>query len=354
MSSKFRRNFGLDIVRTIAITLVLMAHSGFNFMGIKVGELGVEFFFVLSGFLIGRILINDFSKAITTKSIYNFWIRRWYRTLPLYYLVIGFKFVFIDHSLGYKILAYVFFLQNNFVGISFMNVTWSLVIEEWFYLTMPILFFIFFRNGLNKSRLSIFLCTFILCELTLRCVWVYYSGRPWGSIAGNVPFRLDSLAIGVLLANIKVNYHSQYLFLAKGYVFIFSLVLLVVLLYLFGIANQNNMIDHLMWTRTIWFSLLSVLLCLLLPFLENNATINNVESNNAFRFLITWISILSYSVYLIHSFIYDYIYDSAHFFELSFTLKVILANILVFAFSYILYIYFEKPIMNRRDKIKIV
>ncbi|MFI5142268.1 MAG: acyltransferase family protein, partial [Bacteroidia bacterium] len=164
-----KRNLGLDIVRSLAIVLVMLAHSGFpNYFGIKFGELGVEIFFVLSGFLIGRILIQDFSLPSNTKTIIRFWSRRWFRTLPMYYLVIIFTFVVIDHSLGWKVLVYFFFLQNNFVGISLMPISWSLVIEEWFYITVPILFFIFFRKGIQYNRLLRFLIFFIIAELIIR------------------------------------------------------------------------------------------------------------------------------------------------------------------------------------------
>jgi len=111
------RNLGLDLIRAVAISLVLFAHSIQSVIfGISIGVLGVEIFFVLSGYLIGQILIRDFSNNASISTLANFWLRRWFRTLPLYYAIILFKFIFIDHSLGYKIFAFVFFLQNNFVG----------------------------------------------------------------------------------------------------------------------------------------------------------------------------------------------------------------------------------------------
>ena len=89
--STSKRNFGLDLVRAIAILLVLITHIGLKsdyVGGLEIGNLGVEFFFVLSGFLIGGILIKDFSNGgVNIPVIANFWIRRWFRTLPVYYLV---------------------------------------------------------------------------------------------------------------------------------------------------------------------------------------------------------------------------------------------------------------------------
>ena len=92
------RNLGLDILRSVAIGLVLMAHSlTFFFRWTRLdldasyyvlGFLGVELFFVLSGFLIGRILIEDVLPERSWRSLGRFYIRRWLRTLPPYYLVL--------------------------------------------------------------------------------------------------------------------------------------------------------------------------------------------------------------------------------------------------------------------------
>ena len=88
------RVFGLDLMRALAIIFVVMSHGSMlekantDFPWIRLVN-GVELFFVLSGFLIGGILIKNFQKtnSFGIKEIYNFWIRRWFRTLPNYYLV---------------------------------------------------------------------------------------------------------------------------------------------------------------------------------------------------------------------------------------------------------------------------
>lgn len=95
-----RRNFGLDIYRSIAILMVLACHSfGFFYNGwfnatplIWALGLGVEVFFALSGFLIGGILIRDIVEqpqpVSAPRRLFAFYIRRWLRTLPLYYLLV--------------------------------------------------------------------------------------------------------------------------------------------------------------------------------------------------------------------------------------------------------------------------
>ena len=88
------RIFGLDIMRTFAILAVMFGHSIF-FLPTSIKDQlhafvidGVNIFFVLSGFLIGGILIRDFEKKKTIKVLFNFWIRRWFRTLPNYFLIL--------------------------------------------------------------------------------------------------------------------------------------------------------------------------------------------------------------------------------------------------------------------------
>ena len=116
----YNRILGLDIIRASAIILVLIGHLGqVGFLGNSyfcylMGYYGVELFFVLSGFLIGQILIKEFSKGITWKSIRQFWIKRWLRTLPLYYLVLILRII-IDHDMHslHFIFLQCFFISNS-------------------------------------------------------------------------------------------------------------------------------------------------------------------------------------------------------------------------------------------------
>jgi len=150
-----QRNFGLDVLRACSIICVLLIHGGsiirghpkllhiYSFFQID----GVTMFFVLSGFLIGNILIKAINEtSFTIKNLYGFWIRRWFRTLPNYYLVLLF-FIFIYHKLNDKLpndlINYFFFSQNLRHGCTFefFGASWSLCVEEWFYLLIPIFLF---------------------------------------------------------------------------------------------------------------------------------------------------------------------------------------------------------------------
>jgi peptidoglycan/LPS O-acetylase OafA/YrhL len=160
-----QRSLGLDIVRSIAILLVMTGHGidiiypfvgefAGNLIHQQFGHLGVQLFFVLSGYLIGRILIKTYKgKGFGAKAIVHFWLRRWFRTIPNYllfliiYICIGLCYTSkvghwnfeLDHSK--PLYYYPFFLQNFLTPInSFFSQSWSLTIEEWFYLTLPLFF----------------------------------------------------------------------------------------------------------------------------------------------------------------------------------------------------------------------
>src|SRR5215207_9374087 len=102
------RKIGLDVVRAIAIGLVLISHFNkkLEFLGVP----GVELFFALSGFLIGGILYRALktSPRWSLDDVKHFWLRRWWRTLPHYYLFFVVSLFFHYHSGGFPTLVEFF------------------------------------------------------------------------------------------------------------------------------------------------------------------------------------------------------------------------------------------------------
>ena len=195
------RVIGLDIYRSAAILFVLFAHFLQVFPGDSLiinfiynfsGYIGVELFFVLSGFLIGGILvnINDRSDHFNLIVIQKFWIRRWFRTLPAYYLMILINtilFFFANNQFifgGINGWSYILFLQNfSNQKQSFFSESWSLCIEEWFYLLIPL--FIFFFNFLKKNKMQKFIIAvvfFYLLIMILKLLVVYNFELSWGEV----------------------------------------------------------------------------------------------------------------------------------------------------------------------------
>lgn len=346
-----KRNFGLDLLRTISIWLVLLQHAGLNIPGLKplkIGGIGVEIFFVISGFLIGGILFKEISKNNNLKTtLKNFWIRRWFRILPLYYLVLGIKFLLIDDSIGWNILYYVFFLQNNFYGIDFLKVSWSLVIEEWFYLFCP-LFLFFVTKFLKEETLIVFaMLAFIILVVILRTIYVIQGDVPYEGVNGNFPFRFDSLFTGVILSYMNYVKWDLYEKLKTKKVFAIGMTLFFGYIYYYWtLSFPNDLINESYFPRTLGFFILPLSIGLIIPY------ISNISVDNWDRFIIQIIvktSVLTYAIYLIHPFVYSKLLhlDSIGSYLIRFTLAIITT----YGLALLAYYGFEKPILKYRDRI---
>lgn len=362
------RNIGLDIIRSFAIILVLICHGITIFYNPKfnsqitsnflentsavTGLFGVELFFILSGFLIGRILIKDILPAKSWSALKVFYIRRWFRTLPLYYLMVLGFFVVTGRTHYWENLI---FIQNlNEEHLDKFPVSWSLSVEEWFYLLIPVLFIIA-RKVFNNEKKAFFIICFsiIFIELSARVGYTLMENPTFNQdIRKQVHFRLDSLMIGVLLAGINVYYKKTYDIIAKSKsLFIFSsLMLLAGLIYMFLI---NNDIDSSFFAKTSYFTLNSIFIAFVLAYFESSKRLNNINSK-IFNKLIYIISITSYASYLIHVYIFRAIskFSFNHISNWIILLFIWLIAVTIVIFvSYLVYKYFEKPIMKYRDKI---
>src|SRR5262249_44605461 len=120
------------------------------------GPMGVDLFFALSGFLIGGFLFRPLSGKTENWSICNFWMRRWLGTLPNYFLFLLIN-IWLAYWLSVKISAlweFVFFLQTLTQFPTFFMESWSLAIEEWFYLATPILLLAAWKIAPSRFRIS--------------------------------------------------------------------------------------------------------------------------------------------------------------------------------------------------------
>jgi len=210
------RNLGLDVIRATAILLVLVSHFGDIFarfcgavspgyVSIS-GVFGVELFFVLSGFLIGNLLLRIVRTEPSWRSWLVFMIRRWMRTLPLYFVWMGVLLLIwppLDHTWSH-IAHYATLTQNLLWRMphdKWFGVSWSLAVEEWFYLL--------FSAALIGS---------VAVTGTRKCVWyviALFIAAPVAARLGlpatgdwsqttyeTVGLRLDAIAYGVVLAKL--------------------------------------------------------------------------------------------------------------------------------------------------------
>lgn len=209
-----RRNFWLDACRSLAILMVLMSHgrhfltpawqdAAFFRIG---GFLGVELFFVLSGFLIGNIVWTAFKHAHPTQTwVPGFLTRRWLRTLPNYYLFLLINALLISSAIvpgriG-DLLPFMAFVQNlAWPHPPVFGEAWSLAVEEIFYLILPLCLLLLGRVISSKKAVFLSVTVFLLLlPLAARIIAVEVSEPSWDAgIRKVVVFRLDALMIGVL------------------------------------------------------------------------------------------------------------------------------------------------------------
>lgn len=214
---------GLDLLRACAIVLVLMSHySGFvahapvfGEFG-KVGWAGVDLFFVLSGYLIGNQILVPVARH-EAFSLTTFFARRFLRTLPNYYVVL-LVYVLLPHSpiAGSSLpplWRMLTFTQN--IGLAYGQTfthSWSLCIEEQFYVVLPLAVLALARWGSHLARPArlawCVLAAAIGCGIAARAVaWLQYGHDAFTAEVYYVSFaRFDELLPGVAIAMLR-NFH---------------------------------------------------------------------------------------------------------------------------------------------------
>ena len=298
------RIVGLDILRTIAILLVVYLHGGLllpHYFQSAYGQIviidGVSIFFVLSGFLIGRILLRIINDSdLTLVDVLNFWIRRWFRTIPNYlFVLIGLLFlrIFIFKNLSNFSFLYFLFLQN-FSGPqpNFFPEAWSLGVEEWFYLLFPITCYILHKIFKYKSASILYSALiFLIIPLTLRII-KYELGIGVNDIEEEfrkiTVLRLDSLMYGIVAA---------YVYSLKNILwFKYKMHLLCIGVGLMILMKLNASCHWISIYPPFSFNMESISILLVLPFFSELKTtrFENVDS------FFVFISIISYSMYLLN------------------------------------------------------
>jgi peptidoglycan/LPS O-acetylase OafA/YrhL len=369
MNSPKNRIFGLDLMRAIAILMVLSSHSLWIYppntnlitqICQLFGYWGVEIFFVLSGFLIGRIvyqlyLKDDFSFA----EVIHFLKRRWFRTLPNYYLMLLLN-IGIAFLIGYAIESgwnYFLFLQNfSSPMLPFFTESWSLSIEEFAYLLLPIA--LFFQAAVvkptNKARFFLlvilgFIAFFTVTKILKASYNPPTSINQWNlGIKSVVIFRLDAIFIGVLFSWISLNFS---VFWKKSKIILLIIGLCLMGFLFAGVGYFQLTFDKVPFFWNVWYlPLTSLTFALFLPFLSEWKSIKWTFIQKG----IVWISLISYSIYLLH---YGIVLQlMKHYFPTEGMALTLLHGytfiylMVTFGLSYLCYRFYEKPMTDLRDK----
>lgn len=351
----------LDFLRGIAIILVLLRHLPLTDVTSKMGWIGVDLFFVLSGFLVSGLLFKEYQRfgSIQPKL---FLIRRGFKIYPIYFLtyVLYLAIKLVKHQFLWKgFLADVFFVQNYVMGWGYAYVaTWSLAIEEHFYFLFAVaLYFILQKNQFNRkvnSNWSYFqigiIGLLILCFL-LRVYSNFYHPEYDEKNITMTHLRIDSLLFGVFIS---------YFYYFKNDVLttFFNSNKTLLITTAFALLSFTPFIDfeESVFVRTIGFTFLylafGIFLICFLVYKDINLVLNKIFSQVGANF-ISKIGLSSYSIYLIHGFVAVF-----YAFLRVYVLKIEVHYLLLFIINVVTSIfvgmfitnYIEKYFLTIRDK----
>lgn len=317
---------------------------------------GVAIFFVLSGYLIGGILIKSFvTQSINGSTILNFWLRRWFRTLPAYILVLS--VLIILHLFYFKDISFkdtykfFYFSQNLFYPHpTFFGEAWSLAVEEWFYFVTPLMMALGLKcSKTEKKQIILFVILATIIIVTMFRIIKLLSIQNVNLTDDDIGYmftmqvftRLDAIMYGVLGAYLSYYYKSLW---TNYKILLFILGILLVLILEF--YNINS----LSYKAVFKHSFYSFAILCLLPYFST------LKKSAGFIYnIITYISIISYSMYLLNAqFILKDLLLNISLPFLPITAFVVLRYfffwVLTIFLSVLLYKYFEAPMTKIRDR----
>ena len=333
----------IDGIRSIAIISVIMFHGGFNtFSG---GYVGVDIFFVISGYLITTILINDLQAE--DFSIVEFYYRRARRIFPALFFVIFITIPFAwillppDQLISFSksVSAASLFVSNFFFlrdGGYFQTAaelkpllhTWSLAVEVQYYIFFPVFLLLFWRFG----KRFIFLGLVLAAIISLVIAQVGATLKPIQNFL-LLPSRVWEIAIGAIAALCLINNYFSRIGLKSKQIFSFlGLVFIILAIFLFN--NETP-------TPSIYCLLPTIGAALIILFAEQTTYVGKLLSSRIF----VGIGVISYSLYLWHQPIlaFSKIYNLTNG---SYSKIAILA--LIFILSILSWKYIESPFRNQQ------
>jgi peptidoglycan/LPS O-acetylase OafA/YrhL len=337
---------GLDTLRAAAILGVLVTHypkipGQVLSRALNLGWVGVDLFFVLSGFLIGGQILKE-SAAARDISLKSFYVRRLLRTLPAYYVVLAIYF-FLSPAPGWRDLLFA----QNFDVIRAFTPSWSLCVEEQFYLAFPIVIL-----ALRQIRVSpLIIPMAALVSLAFRVV-NWHIARPdllAEALAENAYLkwiyyptycRLDGIAFGIGLAAIQYLRPTLWaIVMRRGSALLWSGLFLLAL-------SIPLLWTHYSFARsTVGFFVLDLGFALLTASALSPASVFSLYQPPGARILAE----LAYSLYLTHSL--ALMAAAIWFSHLSDAVRLLASIATIATFAILLHSCVEAPMIAYRDRL---
>lgn len=352
------RNVGLDVMRAVGTVAVFTAHSFYIFKGVASAMIdyfyllrdAIELFFVLSGFLIGNMLLKEYEKqkTFTFTSVKIFLIRRWFKTLPPYYVAIVLQLL-----LGWLLMPdllkdfsfkFLFFLQNiQSADFFFFPASYSLSIEEWFYLLFPLSMVVslLVLPKVSLKHMVPVICLLFIVAATLMRVKQYNAHYYWDAVLRkSVLTRIDASIYGIIGA--WIYYYKREIFEKFSTILFLVAVLLFFPFIYYAKTNPETFITHVLY-----FNIVPICFMLMLPgfyYLK--------PKSHRFSNISTHLSMVSYSFYLVHLtpilFILLYYWKPESIAE-AFCEWALYLLVVILA-THLLYKFVEEPALRWREK----
>ena len=373
-SSSIPYQKSLDGIRGLAILLVMLRHQQIT----TFGWIGVQLFFILSGYLITRILITEKEKNIPVWiKLKNFWMRRILRIFPIYYLYLAILLiVWLGFNLSDDFLkdfpflftyTYNFYLSKTLDFFHFPVIhLWSLSVEEQFYLFYPfvvlflrskhlkvavfvlIIFSICFRFFYSEHLTNIFTASDEIVEkthyLTFSHLDFFLSG------AGIVIFRLNKLSIALQ----NILFFLAFLTLVAGGLILFTAMYgtpFCTLCYLKDFGFQFESMKFQWPYIVLNFFLVSLILILVV---EQKGRLHYFMNKIFSLKLVVSVGKVSYGMYIIHlgiSYLFSFYRSKIGFISNGYILFIFYA-IIVYLLSLLLYNVYEKKFLNLKERFR--
>ena len=342
----------LDSVRAIAVLLVIASHWLFDnpvIIAIQAGRLGVDTFFVLSGFLISGILLRnraeiESSAGNKADAIKNFFIRRGLRIFPIYYLTIFILFALGDETHTHIKENFIYFLTytsnfyfyKNDAWDGILSHLWSLAVEEQFYLIWS-WFILFIPRERLLAGIIVFIGIGVVANYTLR-----------NSFDLVLPFTcFDAFGLGALLAFAVFKQFD----LAKIYRIVGLAILACVGVMLDSVLRRHAMVIP---ARTV-HSIIALFVIIYIIYKREKGQEQFFILNNK---LLIFLGKISYGMYLYHvplsqnnAYLHKYINSYFPSFIVRHETYVLFAEnfLLLVALSWLSWVLIERPILKLKD-----
>lgn len=304
----------LDFLRGIAIILVLLRHISLSDLTTNVGWIGVDLFFVLSGFLVSRLLFEEYLQFGNIKPKL-FLIRRGFKIYPIYYIFYILYLLIKLSSNGinvYGLLSDLVFIQNYTFGWGYAYVaSWSLAVEEHFYFGFAILLWLGLKtkkvvlekpNDNMNSDFSFgkILIFFLILIFFIR---VLFNSSVFGDFSSVKLYTMTHLRIDSLIMGVFISYFFTFHFNLINRLFTKNRTLLLFISFFGLIWTPFFDPGFSYFVKTLGFTFLYISFGILLLFTLLTTNINELLNKYFSKTLVDYVSKIgfcSYSIYITH------------------------------------------------------